>query len=418
MGILQHAFPNSTLKLDDVVHTTDEVDILQLLKCTELRDVTICPMPAPGGRGRPIWCAVAALGRLHGSRLQLHVPQSGAFRMLEAEPSLAAHVSQADLRCHPSYPSFADAGSSLVDQVSSLSSLTQLILPTHDSLLGKAGMLDALRQLSALQSLFCMGHDMQTLLVNSVPRSWSLLTQLELGNLTNEPDPLDWSLVEQQCPQLQALAMHSAVPLTYQGLTALTSLTCQVWYPQDRAWIQCSRLGNLYVDHRADPNLLPSTVTSLSLNDTAWQEPSPCVVDTVDDHLRSVQSLVHMCFKSHLWDLSQIQERVPASHPALSSVTSVEFTFHPQAFLADMDGQHFHHLGACFLHLQRVHIHLNCSYSKQPKDEVLISAAWLPAHCRLVVTHQLTCPVRVVECPSGCLSLPLHSRPADEWRAY
>ena len=40
--------------------------------------------------------------------------------------------------------------------------------------------------------------------------------------------------------------------------------------------------------------------------------------------------------------------------------------------------------------------------------------AWLSAYCRFVVTHQLTCPVHIVECPSGCLALPLSSLSADE----
>ena len=306
VGVLQRAFPNSTLKLDDVVHTSDEVDILQLLNCTELRSVTICPMPAPDGRGRQFWCAIATLG----SRLQLHVRHPGA-QMLKAEPSLAAHVSQANLRC-VLWPWSADAGSGLVDEVSSLSSLTQLTLPVQGSVLGQAGMLDALRQLSVLQSLFCLGDDMQTLLVNAVPRSWSLLTQLKLiGNFTSEPDPLEWSLLEQQCPRLQALAVHSAVPLC---LTTLTSLTCLDWRPQGSDRFQCSRLGDLHVKCRADPNLLPSTLTSLSLYSNAWWEPSPSVVNVVDDHLRSQQSLVHMCFES-LGDALYIQELVPANHP-------------------------------------------------------------------------------------------------------
>ena len=63
-------------------------------------------------------------------------------------------------------------------------------------------MLEALRQLSALQSLHCRGTAMQMLLVNSVP-SWPLLTELLLSTFAGAPD---LSLVEQQCPQLQALA--------------------------------------------------------------------------------------------------------------------------------------------------------------------------------------------------------------------
>ena len=45
------------------------------------------------------------------------------------------------------------AGSSLADQVSSLSSLTKLTLRDQFSVLGEAGMLDALRQLSVLRFL-------------------------------------------------------------------------------------------------------------------------------------------------------------------------------------------------------------------------------------------------------------------------
>ncbi len=108
-----------------------------MLSCTELRDVTICPPYVPGGRNRQFWQAIAALGRLHGSRLQLQVLKPGAFRMLAAEPLLAAHVSQADLRCHPAMPWSA------ADVVSSLSSLTKLTLRDQDSVLGHAGMLDA-----------------------------------------------------------------------------------------------------------------------------------------------------------------------------------------------------------------------------------------------------------------------------------
>ena len=329
--------------------------------------------------------------------------------MLVAEPSLAVHVSQANLRCDFLAWS-ADASSGWADHVSTLSSLTELVLPIKNSVLGQAGMLDALRQLSGLQSLSCLGDDMQTLLVSSVPLSWSLLTKLQLGNYCPKPDPLDWSRVVQQCPQLQALAMNNAVPLC---LTALTSLTCQVWCPQDRDCFQCSRLGDLYVYDRANPNLLPSTLTSLSLYATAWREPSPSVVNVVDDRLKCLQSLVHICFESYLWDLSRIRDILPASNPVLRSVTSLELTIHPRAFLTNMYGQHFHHLGACmFPHLQRVHIHL---HGRQQGKEVLISGARLPAHCRLVVTHMLTCPVRIVDCPSGCLSLPLSSCPAVEW---
>ena len=170
-----------------------------------------------------------------------------------------------------------------------MSSLTQLTLPIQGSVLGQAGMLDALQQLSELQSLICMGHIMQTLLVNSVPCSWSLLTKLELHTYGLEPDLIDWSLLEQQCPQLQALAISRAIPLC---LTALTSVTCAVWRLQDR--FECSRLGHLHVTHRAQPNLLPSTLTSLSLRTINWWEPSAFVVSFIDDHLRSAQSLGHI----------------------------------------------------------------------------------------------------------------------------
>ena len=90
VGVLQRSFPNSILKLDDVVRTAPEHNIRHLLSCTELRDVTIRLTPAPGRQ------AVATLGRLHGSRLQLQVP-ADAFPMLCAEPMLATHVSQAAL---------------------------------------------------------------------------------------------------------------------------------------------------------------------------------------------------------------------------------------------------------------------------------------------------------------------------------
>eukprot|EP00891_Asterochloris_glomerata_P003282 jgi/Astpho2/3282/Aster-08046 len=217
VGVLQRAFPNSTLKLDDL------------------------QMPAH------------------------------SFLMLEAEPSLAAHVSQAEL---PGTWS-ADAGSGLADQVSSLSSLTKLTLNNKHTeqgevtslrlytpmlhnqdpvlreagVLGQAGRLGALRQLSALQTLHCPDDVMQTLLVNAVPRSWSLLTKLQLskgtfGPLTDGRDARVWSLVEQQCPQLQALAMNHAFPLC---LTALTSLTCSDWLHDDTDSFQCTRLGHLHV---------------------------------------------------------------------------------------------------------------------------------------------------------------------------
>eukprot|EP00891_Asterochloris_glomerata_P004879 jgi/Astpho2/4879/Aster-05813 len=236
VGILQRAFPNSTLRMDNVVRTADAASIHQLLNCTELRDVTICPTSKPVRRARQ-WQALAALDRLHGGRLQLRV-SAHAFRMLAAEPALAAHVSQATLAWG------AGAGSSLADQVSSLSSLTKLTLRNRDSPLGAAGMLDALRQLSALQSLHCLASAMRMLLVNSVPSSWPLLTTLQLRDFICEPQPLNWSLVEQQCPQLQELTMYEAVPLC---LTALTSLTCHHWEPRDTDSLQCSWLGHLHV---------------------------------------------------------------------------------------------------------------------------------------------------------------------------
>ena len=42
VGILQRAFPNSTLRLDRMIFTTAEVDVHNLLSCTELSSVTIC----------------------------------------------------------------------------------------------------------------------------------------------------------------------------------------------------------------------------------------------------------------------------------------------------------------------------------------------------------------------------------------
>ena len=132
--------------------------------------------------------------------------------MLAAEPTLAAHISEARLARD------ADAGSSLAAQVSRRSGLTKLMLYNR-SVLREAGTLDALRQLSVLQSLHCNGGILQMMLINSILSSWSLLTRLwtlsqDLGQ--------DWSLVEQQCPQLQALYVGTAIPLS---LTALTSLT-------------------------------------------------------------------------------------------------------------------------------------------------------------------------------------------------
>ena len=345
MGILQRAFPSSTLRLDNVARTADAASIHHLLNCTELRDLTICPTPKPVRRARH-WQEVAALGRLHGSRLQLQV-SAHSFQMLEAEPSLAAHVSQATLAWG------ADAGRSLADQVSSLSSLTKLMLHSQDLVLGKAGMLDALRQLSLLQSLHCSANVMQMLLVESVPSTWSLLTNLQLRDFQSVS--LNWSLVEQQCPQLQGLAISKAVPLC---LTALTSLTRHYWEPRDSDSFQCSQLGHLHVPWRVNLNLLPSTLTSLSLHHSGHS-----MTHIPDLDLRCQQSLVHISFTSILWDLSYIQGLMPAvQSPALStSVTSVELIIHPQAFtLPHMDGsmagQHIHHLVTWFPMLQRLHI--------------------------------------------------------------
>ena len=169
-----------------------------------------------------------------------------------------------------------------------------------------------------------------------------------------------WSLVGQQCPQLQALAMDMACPLC---LTALTSLTCNHWLPQDTHSIQCSQLAKLQCSQLVDlhvqmgpiPKLLPSTITSLSLNPVP-QRPL-FVANLQDQHLRS---LVHIRCMSHLMDLSDIQGLVPAIHPVLAtSVTPVELTIHPAAFIPpDMDEQPFPHLGAWFPHLQRVQFHL------------------------------------------------------------
>ena len=108
-----------------------------------------------------------------------------------------------------------------------MSSLTKRTLPTLDSVLGQAGMLDALLQLSGLQSLQCQDNVMQML---SVPRSWSLLTKLQhdasiTDSVMDQHDALFWSLEERQCPQLQALAVHKATSLR------LTALTCNYWLP-------------------------------------------------------------------------------------------------------------------------------------------------------------------------------------------
>ncbi len=353
----------------------------------------------------------ATLARLHGSRLQLQV-SALAFQMLEGQSALAALVSQAELPCGWE----ANPSSGFADQVSSLSSLTKLTLPTRFPVLREAGMLDSLRQLSALQSLCCCSDDMQTLLVHSVPRSWPLLTQLQI-TASHVMDAPDLSLVEQQCPQLQALAVHKVTSLC---LTALTSLTCTYWLSQDS--FQCSQLAHLHVRIGADINLLPSTITSLSLEPhrRPYLGMYPGMGNLRDQHLRSQLSLVHICFRSHLSNLPNIQKLLPAIHPVSTHVTSVELTVHPQAFIppditGSMAGQHFCHLDAWFPYLQRLHIHLQeRTYEPLKLKEVLISAAWLSAHWRLVFTHKLTCPVHIVECPSGCLSLPLSSRPADE----
>ena len=413
VGALQRAFPNSTLELDNVVTTADETYISRLLSCTELRGITICPINVPVGRHWQGWRPMAALGRLHGSRLQLKVLNPGTFVMLVAEPSLTAHVAQANLTFGIELTWGAD-DSGLACQVSSL---TRLVLSHNSVLYGarvlrRAGMLDALRQLPVLQSLVCLDDDMQTLLVHSVPGSWSLLTKLELSpSASSVTDAPFWSLVERQCPQLQALAMYEATSLC---LTALTSLTCNHWEPQDTDSFQCSRLGHLHVLNRANFDLLPSTLTSLSLDPSStgsWGS-----ANLQYQQLRSQQSLVHISFTSQLVDLSHIRRLLPAGHPVLNSVTSVELIIKPQAFTPpDMDGsmagQHFHQLGAWFRHLQRLHIHLQDVMLFQQAEVVLVSAAWLPAHWRLIVTHKLPCPVHIVKCPSGCLSLPLSSCP-------
>ena len=314
-----------------------------------------------------------------------------------------------------------DAGSGLADKVSSLSSLTKLTLH-HAAIfpipgLGEAGMLDALRQLSALQALRCPNDVMQTLLVNSVPRSWSLLTELQfetrvpLSTFRSMRVAPDFSLVEQQCPQLQALATFEADPLC---LTALTSLTCHFWLPRDRDQFQCSRLGHLHVLRSANISILPSTLTSLSL-DYRPEFKFPVMSANLQgrQQLSYHPSLVHICFTSQLEELPQIRSLLPAVHYVLAKfVTSVQLNIHPEAFIPPVTDRRFcQYLGAWFSRLQRLHIHLHM-YGKLQAGQVLISAAWLPAH-RLVVTHRLKCPVRVVQVPSGCLSLPLSLRPAD-----
>ena len=107
---------------------------------------------------------------------------------------------------------------------------------------------------------------MQKLLVTLIPCRWTLLTQLQLtlsaSSLMVGNDAPLWSLVE-QCPQLQALAVHQAKSLC---LNALTSLTCAYWEPRDLSSFQCSQLAHLHVLMRAHFNLLPSTLISLSLD--------------------------------------------------------------------------------------------------------------------------------------------------------
>ena len=253
VGILQRAFPNSTLKLDSAVYTDEAAHIHHLLTCTELRGLTFWAASDSSYRRQgPFWQAIAALGRLHGGRLQLWESQL-ASPMLVAEPSLAAHISGAALSRR------ADAGSSVADQVSRLSSLTKLVLH-YRPVLGEAGTLDALRQLSALQSLRCVGDILQTLLVSSVPSSWSLLTRLETTRQDLGPN---WSRVEQQCAQLDALSLDKSLPLC---LMALTSLTCHDWLPQDTDSFECPQLGHFHMQQQSsfDLGLLPSTLTSLS----------------------------------------------------------------------------------------------------------------------------------------------------------
>ena len=213
--------------------------------------------------------------------------------MLEAEPSLAAHVSQA-----------RSANAGLADQITSLSSLTKLTLYNQDSELKEAGVLDALRQLSGLQSLRCLDSVVQMLLVDSVPGSWSLLTRLEVDNSYLEPVSVDGSLVGQQCPQLQALAMNNFRLC----LTALTSLTCKYWKPEDRDHFQYSRLVDLHVHRRCNPNLLPSTLTSLSLHSSKWWEFS--TVNIVDGHLPAVPG-AHVF---QIWIVGSFTDPGPLGH--------------------------------------------------------------------------------------------------------
>ena len=115
---------------------------------------------------------------------------------------------------------------------------------------------------------------------------------------------------------------------------------------------------------------------------------------------------MHICFTSPLRGLHSIQDLVQAngSFVLATSVTSVKLTIEPEAFISPhMNIQYFQQLGAWLPHLQRVHIHLS---GAQAEKETLIRAAWLPAHCRLVVTHNLKGLVRVVRCPPGFCRFP------------
>ena len=65
-GVLQRAFPNSTLKLDDFTSTAgdaDTADIHHLLRCTELRSITFCLHPRvtiSSGKPSPLWARYMA----------------------------------------------------------------------------------------------------------------------------------------------------------------------------------------------------------------------------------------------------------------------------------------------------------------------------------------------------------------------
>ena len=163
----------------------------------------------------------------------------------------------------------------------------------------------------------------------------------------------------------------------------------------------------------ANISILPSTLTNLSL-----EYKPELKLPVLSANLQARQqliyhpSLVHICFTSRLEELSQVRSLLPAVHFVLAKfVTSVQLTIHPEAFIHPpvTDRRFCQYLGAWFPRLQRLHM-----LGKLQAGQVLISAAWLPAHCRLVATHRLKCPVRVVQVPSGCLSLPLSLRPADD----